>query len=285
MAWRTSYNLRPSPVNVSGSIIFYLSLAASFLGFRETSISIIPHVVVSPKVTDFGSSGEYLASNIASSRCALTVTQKADGSDDQISPAHSRAPSDASYLSITPSSVTAYSSASSMILESSEDVLTPDPGTEPDFQVVGNVFAYSPGHLNKMLNPKSLSAYVALGGLAGLERGLRTDIDAGLSIDEGPLEGVVSFEEATGYRNKSKNFNGETLLPRPVATRNHTETQTTSASDPFTDRIRVYSRNIIPSKKATPLWRLMWLAYQDKILLLLTGAAVISLALGVSQLL
>ncbi|KIX00604.1 calcium-translocating P-type ATPase, PMCA-type [Rhinocladiella mackenziei CBS 650.93] len=36
-------------------------------------------------------------------------------------------------------------------------------------------------------------------------------------------------------------------------------------------------------KKATPLWMLMWNAYNDKVLLLLTAAAVISLALGLYE--
>lgn len=225
-------------------------------------------------------SGHRVSSSlIISPQGYLTHTQQTE-SDDQISPSHSRSPSDASFLSLPQSSVSGLTCASSIFFENSEDVLLPDRGTEADFQVERNVFAYSPGQLNKMLNPKSLAAYVALGGLAGLERGLRTDIDAGLSIDEGALDGSVSFEDATGYRKKSRDFNNETL-PRPVATRNHSGKQTYAASDSFADRIRVYSRNIIPTKKATPLWRLMWLAYQDKILLLLTGAAVISLALGV----
>jgi P-type Ca2+ transporter type 2C len=78
-----------------------------------------------------------------------------------------------------------------------EDALKPDQGKEEDFDVVDNPFAFSPGALNKMFNPKSLSAFWKLGGLAGLEKGLRTDRKAGLSIDEVELEGRVTFDEAT----------------------------------------------------------------------------------------
>ena len=43
-----------------------------------------------------------------------------------------------------------------------EEALRPDPGQEKDFIVRGeNKFAFSPGQLNKLLNPKSLAAYAA----------------------------------------------------------------------------------------------------------------------------
>ncbi|KAL4907051.1 hypothetical protein BDW74DRAFT_176652 [Aspergillus multicolor] len=129
-----------------------------------------------------------------------------------------------------------------------EEALRPDPGTEADFQVDNNPFAYSPGQLNKLLNPKSLPAFVALGGLTGLANGLRTDLSAGLST------------EAVG---------GE----------KHTE----PGKEVFADRIRVFKENVLPEKKATPLWKLMWLAYNDKVLILLTAAAAISLALGLYE--
>ncbi|KAF3916692.1 hypothetical protein ABW20_dc0105813 [Dactylellina cionopaga] len=174
------------------------------------------------------------------------------------------------------------SSASSiMSLDERNDALHPDPGQEADFRVENNKFAFSPGQLNKLLNPKSISAYIALGGIHGIERGLRTDIDAGLSIDESCLEGSVSYEEATHYYRKIREIDG-TTLPRDVTTR-PTANAPASPSGTFTDRIRVFSRNVLPEKKPTSLWKLMWMAYQDKILLLLTGAAVISLALGLYE--
>ena len=54
---------------------------------------------------------------------------------------------------------------------------------EADFEVESNRFAFSPGQLNKLINPKSLLAFYALGGLAGLEKGLRADKMSGLSRD------------------------------------------------------------------------------------------------------
>ncbi|OBT94685.1 plasma membrane calcium [Pseudogymnoascus verrucosus] len=190
---------------------------------------------------------------------------------------HSRsasAVSGSSFLSLpaTPSGV---SNASTLAFENIENALQPDLGTEQDFKVDDNCFAYSPGQLNKLLNPKSLPAFVALGGLSGLAQGLRTDIYAGLSADETCLEGKVSFEEAVGYRSKVRDY-GDSSSSQAVAVRG-------SSSDPFYDRVRVYGQNKIPGKKATPLWKLMWIAYNDAVLLLLTAAAVISLALGLYE--
>jgi len=75
--------------------------------------------------------------------------------------------------------------------------LRPDPGTEDEFKVEDNKFAFSPGHLSKLLNPKSLGAFHALGGMDGIEKGLRTSRKNGLSIDEQYMDGYVSFEDAT----------------------------------------------------------------------------------------
>jgi P-type Ca2+ transporter type 2C len=75
------------------------------------------------------------------------------------------------------------------------DALTPDPGTEDMFNKPKNKFAFSPGQLSKLLDPKSLNAFLAMGGLAGLEKGLRTDIKNGLSSDEDILDGSVAFED------------------------------------------------------------------------------------------
>lgn len=178
--------------------------------------------------------------------------------------------------------VGSFSNASTATFAVDEDALKPDPGTEADFEVENNCFAYSPGQISKLLNPKSLPAFVALGGLAGIERGLRTDVDSGLSLDEAGLDGQVSFEDAVAYRKKSRDFEGATL-PRPVNTRRHSSPLAPSTSEPFSDRLRVYGNNELPTKKATPLWKLMWLAYNDRVLILLTAAAIISLALGLYE--
>jgi Ca2+-transporting ATPase len=102
------------------------------------------------------------------------------------------------HSSVTPSRL----ASSAFGEEERHDALEPDPGSERDFTVQDNKFAFSPGQLNKLLNPKSLAAYSALGGIADIKHGLRTNVDCGLSVDESNLDGSVSFEEAATYRQK-----------------------------------------------------------------------------------
>ena len=160
-----------------------------------------------------------------------------------------------------------------------EQALKPDPGTENDFHVEDNRFAFSPGQLSKLLNPKSLGAFHALGGLKGLEKGLRTNCKSGLSIDEKYLEGTVSFEDAKTVDDGGFALDG-------IATRTVTRTTTMGkemSSDSFIDRKRIFADNHLPEKKAKTIFQLAWLAYNDKVLILLTVAAVVSLALGIYQ--
>lgn len=162
-----------------------------------------------------------------------------------------------------------------------ETALEPDPGQEQDFEVGDNPFAFTPGQLNKMINPKNLAAFYALGGITGLEKGLRTDRQSGLSVDEVGLPGKVSFDQAVTvvHAEVPKDF----PPPKKTRTSDSMASNLKYAKDAFADRKRVYKDNKLPEKKAKSIWQLMWIAYNDKVLILLTIAAVISLALGIYQ--
>lgn len=136
---------------------------------------------------------------------------------------------------LTPSNRSRASSVATTAVDV-ENALHPDPGTEKDFVVENNPFAFSPGQLGKLFNPKSLPAFRALGGLRGIERGLQTDVTAGLSVDETSVRSKVSFEEATSKITKSEG---------PVS-------NDAPATEAFKDRVRVYGKNVLPPKKATP---------------------------------
>lgn len=157
------------------------------------------------------------------------------------------------------------------------EVFDADPGSEADFHVDDNKFAFSPGQLNKLINPKNFAAFYALGGLAGLEKGLRTDRRSGLSIDELGLDGTISFDEAIHAshaepgRMKRTKSSGSMAAPVELS------------ENAFADRLRIFKDNRLPEKKAKTIWQLAWIAYNDKVLLLLTVAAVVSLALGIYQ--
>ena len=155
------------------------------------------------------------------------------------------------------------------------------------FIVRDNKFAYSPGQLSKLLNPKSLDAFYALGGLEGLEKGLRTDCAAGLSVDESTLDngGNVSFEDVAPKGTPKYGANGN-VEPTPKGNEAPAQPPVPSRQDGinnFADRSRVFGVNRLPEKKAKTLLELAWITYNDKILILLTIAAVVSLALGLYQ--
>ncbi|OTB03628.1 hypothetical protein M426DRAFT_173820 [Hypoxylon sp. CI-4A] len=161
-----------------------------------------------------------------------------------------------------------------------ENALKPDNGREADFEVDNNPFAYSPGQLTKMLNPKSLSAFYQLGGLAGMEKGLRTNRDTGLSLDEKHLDGRISFEDATNRGESKLSAEGLDSPHTPVARSN---THKHGSDESFFDRKRVYGDNRIPEKKGKSFLQLVWITYNDKVLILLSVAAVVSLAIGLYQ--
>jgi Ca2+-transporting ATPase len=145
--------------------------------------------------------------------------------------------------------------------------------------VADNPFAFSPGMLGKMFDPKSLSAFYKLGGLAGIEKGLRTDRHTGLSVDEAALPGAVSFEDATS-RASQKALTEGVGADRP-------DTPAASGrndpNEPFSSRKRVFRDNRLPEKKGKSLLQLMWITYNDKVLILLSAAALVSLAIGLYQ--
>ena len=157
------------------------------------------------------------------------------------------------------------------------DALKPEPGSRGGFDVEDNKFAFSPGQLGKLHSPKSLSAFHALGGLKGLEKGLRTDRSAGLSLDEKQLDGTIKFSEAVAAGSQSKvivEFWG-TLLQKSTTTK--------LSEDSFIDRKRIFNENRLQERKAKSFLQLAWLTYNDKILILLTVAAAVSLGLGIYQ--
>jgi Ca2+-transporting ATPase len=164
------------------------------------------------------------------------------------------------------------------------EALRPDPREKADFHVQDNRFAFSPGQLNKMQNPKSLAAFHALGGLQGLERGLRTDLHAGLSVDEGRLAGSVDFQQVTPplYDRRSS------TAKAPLDEKSNEPLSTTpeafgDGGSPFEDRTRIFGKNQLPARKSTGFFKLFWIAYNDKIIILLTIAAIVSLSLGIYE--
>ena len=108
-------------------------------------------------------------------------------------------------------------------------------------------FQFKPGQLSSLVDPENVEELQAMGGVEGLMRGLDTSRKTGLALDH--------TSSAAG---------------------NASASTTTIA-----DRERVYGRSALPERKSKSLLMLMWLALQDKVLILLIVAAIVSLALGI----
>ncbi|KAJ5267043.1 hypothetical protein N7478_009851 [Penicillium angulare] len=164
------------------------------------------------------------------------------------------------------------------------EALTPDARDEADFHVDENRFAFSPGQLNKMLNPKSLAAFHALGGLQGLECGLRTDIRAGLSVDEGRLAGTVDFQQVTPpLYDRRPSISKAPVEENEIISAQSSAPVSVGGGEPYEDRVRVFGQNKLPARKSASFLKLFWIAYNDKIIILLTIAAIVSLSLGIYE--
>ncbi|KAK5662281.1 hypothetical protein OQA88_8187 [Cercophora sp. LCS_1] len=164
--------------------------------------------------------------------------------------------------------------------------LEPNPGEEHLFNIENNPFAFSPGQLSKLLEPKSLPALQALGGIDGLAKGLRTDKRSGLSIDETHLSGHVTFQEATAATAASTTQEQKRKSIEVVAERVGSQPPPPvlgQKDDHHADRKRVFGVHHLPERKSKSFLQLAWIALQDRILILLSIAAVVSLALGLYQ--
>lgn len=136
-----------------------------------------------------------------------------------------------------------------------------------------------------MQNPKSLAAFHALGGLQGLERGLRTDLIAGLSVDEAQLAGTVTFQQVTPPLYDRRRSISKPAIEEEEELEPSQSPILVSNGDgaPFEDRYRIFGQNKLPARKSTGFLKLFWIAYNDKIIILLTIAAIVSLSLGIYE--
>ena len=170
---------------------------------------------------------------------------------------------------------------------SNENIINDEGALKPDsdkdnmnFEVEDNKFAFSPGQLGKMYNPKNFAAFYALGGLRGLEKGLRTDCVSGLSLDETKLDGTIDFDQAVAAGSQAKD---PEALERRLLRRSTTVGTKKLSDNSFIDRKRIFKDNRLEEERTKSIFQLAWMAFKDKVLILLSVAAVVSLALGIYQ--
>lgn len=158
-----------------------------------------------------------------------------------------------------------------------------------DFPPPSNPFAFSPAQLHQLLTLRSLAVLDAIGGLLGLATGLRTDPDAGLSSDETTLQGNVTLNEAlaAGLEGRRSGL-PPTEVPSQTPNLNsmhhvHALRIGEPVDTHFTDRKRIFGTNQLPRRHRKSFLKLMWIAFNDKLLMLLTISASVSLAIGIYQ--
>lgn len=178
------------------------------------------------------------------------------------------------------SSATSLKGVSAPSRVSLDELFRPIPSDEEMFDAENNPFAFTPGHLSRLLNPKNLRAFLALGGLSGIERGLRTDAKSGLGLDETDLSDAVSWEDATGSQEPEQ---APPETPPEARAKHEVGHYHGKPGEAFADRKRIFGVNVLPERKSKSFLRLVWIALQDKVLILLSIAAAVSLALGLYQ--
>jgi P-type Ca2+ transporter type 2C len=145
-----------------------------------------------------------------------------------------------------------------------------------------NPFAFSPAQLSELFNPKNIAAFCAVGGLDGLVLGLRTNGTSGLSLDETGLDGTVELDHAPEAAGPTSAGGGDASLGRVVHVVAATPIRHTR-SEPYVDRKRIFGTSQLPERKGKNFLQIMWVTFNDKVLIILTIVAAISLILGLYQ--
>ena len=158
------------------------------------------------------------------------------------------------------------------------EALTPTPGTERSFIIKNNKFAFSPGQLSKLLNPKNHQAFYACGGLDGLENGLMTDRRLGLPLDERRLNFAISFHDVApnGTAPWGRYKPNIPAIDEPEST---TQLDLDGLAEPFADRKAVFGTHSFPTREAISAKEILTSVTRHRSIVLLATAAVFAVAL------
>lgn len=136
---------------------------------------------------------------------------------------------------------------------------------------------FRPYALGELVDPKSIHKLRDMGGLRGLIAGIGTHAERGLEL---PIRGDAG---ANVSRSKCLPGTGDNI---ESSAHTSSKARPDRSDDPdmvvasLEDRERVFGRNVLPPKKGKSLLLLMWIALQDKVLIVLIIAAIVSLILG-----
>ncbi|KAI9449865.1 Ca-transporting ATPase [Lactarius psammicola] len=163
-------------------------------------------------------------------------------------------------------------------------------------------FAFRLLQLTGLVGSKSLENLESLGGVDGLLRGLGTDRIRGLitklttpsQLGSPDPDAVASYGVEMTSPQPSITITSPPGVPEGLDTASLGDScgtgrpaslrfSTAAYEATFEDRQRIYGQNALPQSQSKSLLLLMWLAFQDKVIVLLSIAAIVSLVLGLFQ--
>ncbi|KAI9595668.1 hypothetical protein BDF19DRAFT_334905, partial [Syncephalis fuscata] len=126
-------------------------------------------------------------------------------------------------------------------------------------------FKFTRSQLRAIIDTRTFEILQAFGGVSGLAEGLNSHLEYGLA-DVRPMPRTGTMRSVRSGTSKAASAKNEV----------------DQCSD-LENRVRVYGTNTLPEHKMKSIFMFIWLALQEKILIILTIAAVVSLGLGIYQ--
>ncbi|CAO3613454.1 unnamed protein product [Mucor fragilis] len=153
-----------------------------------------------------------------------------------------------------------------------------------------NPFAFVPEQLSSLMDPKNVPLLRTYGGLEGVARGLHVDLASGLTPNAPAhqnitLDQVVRDKDDSVYVEEIEFKRTPTVHSLGGRQLTHRTDATVPAPDltAFPQRKAVFGANVLPETESKSIFALMWIAFQDKTLILLAIAAVVSLGVGLYE--
>ncbi|KAI8367780.1 PMCA-type calcium-translocating P-type ATPase [Blakeslea trispora] len=147
-----------------------------------------------------------------------------------------------------------------------------------------NPFAFTPNQLAALHDPKNLDLLHTYGGLEGVSKGLYADTHQGLTPNITHNTHItlsdITLDSSKLTLHPSPEHHPE---PKPQLKKSATFMSTHSRFTPYAQRVSIFGTNTLPPVKSKNIFELMWIAFQDKTLILLSVAAVVSLAVGIYE--
>ncbi|KAF7728364.1 hypothetical protein EC973_006172 [Apophysomyces ossiformis] len=146
-----------------------------------------------------------------------------------------------------------------------------------------NPFAFVPTQLSALMDPKNLRLLHTYGGLDGIARGLQVNLRTGLVPNAKHHTPITLNEILAEDARFTKPIAATPTTGDLMVRRTNTVQSSHEVTDAFPQRTNVFGANVLPEMKSKSIFQLMWIAFQDKTLILLAIAAVVSLGVGLYE--